>query len=198
MRLFGSITFAVTGIEIPYISQSHRTCFPASSLPLLLVNQNFVVISGSTKAQNTSATGLRMSMPVLVIGTCVRCRLFILSLRGGYGRCGRTDARGRARICAGSLLGLLDQRTPPARMVPACLTSTEGSGRSGTVERGDGCRGRVLKRCRAGRQQLGVIARLLSEAPRGFVFDQRAFVVEVLQHAATVSKACLDEMRSPL
>jgi hypothetical protein len=35
-----------------------------------LVNQNFVVISGLTKASNTSATGLRMSIPVFVIGTC--------------------------------------------------------------------------------------------------------------------------------
>src|SRR5215510_1879931 len=66
-----SIALAVTGIEIPYISHSHCTCLPASSLPLLLVNQNLVVTSGLTKAANTSAAGLRISMPVLVIGTLV-------------------------------------------------------------------------------------------------------------------------------
>jgi hypothetical protein len=47
-------------------------------------------------------------------------------------------------------------------------------------------------------EQLDVIARLLSEAPRGFVFDQRAFVVELLEHAATVNKASLDGMRAAL
>src|SRR5215470_784730 len=74
MRLFGSITFAVTGTEMSYISQSHCTCFPASSLSLLLVNQNLVVMFGLTKALNTSATGFRISIPVLVTGTCVSCK----------------------------------------------------------------------------------------------------------------------------
>jgi hypothetical protein len=46
------------GAETPYISKSHRTCLPTSSLPLLLVNQNFVVMLGLMKASNTSATGL--------------------------------------------------------------------------------------------------------------------------------------------
>ncbi len=71
MRLSGSMALAVTGIEIPYISQSHWTCLPASSLPLLLVNQNPVVMSGSMKASNTSATGRRISIPVFAVGTFV-------------------------------------------------------------------------------------------------------------------------------
>src|SRR5262249_3159733 len=83
MRLFGSITFAVTGTEMPYISHSHCTCFPASSLPLLLVNQNLVVKFGLTKASNTSATGLRISIPVLVTGTCLSCRFrWLVSVSG--------------------------------------------------------------------------------------------------------------------
>ena len=65
MRLFGSIAFALTGRAKLYISQAHCTNLPASSLPLLLVNQNFVVMSGLMKASKTSATGLRMSIPVL-------------------------------------------------------------------------------------------------------------------------------------
>src|SRR5262245_28693372 len=79
MCLFGSMAFTVTEIEMLYISQSHWTCLPASSLPLPLVNQNFVVMSGLTKASNTSATGLRISIPVFVTGTCLSCRLSILS-----------------------------------------------------------------------------------------------------------------------
>src|SRR5882724_916190 len=71
IRRFGSIAFTATGIEMPYISHSHCTCWPASSRPLPLVNQNFVVTSGLTNASKTSATGLRMSMPVFVTGTCV-------------------------------------------------------------------------------------------------------------------------------
>jgi len=62
-----------------YISQLHVTCFPASNLPLLLVNQNFVVISGLTKASNTSAIGFRMSISALATGICVSWRLFIVS-----------------------------------------------------------------------------------------------------------------------
>src|SRR5262249_33918564 len=77
MRLFGSMAFAATGIEMPYISQYHSTCLPVSSLPLLLVNQNFVVMSGLTNASNTSPTGLRMSIPVFAIGTCLSWRLSI-------------------------------------------------------------------------------------------------------------------------
>jgi hypothetical protein len=42
----------VTCTETPYISQSHFTCLPGSSLPLLLVNQNLDVTAGSTKASN--------------------------------------------------------------------------------------------------------------------------------------------------
>src|SRR5688572_29783744 len=68
IRLSGSRHFTVTGMEMPYISQSHCTGLPASSRPLLFVNQNFVVISGLTNASNTSATGLRMSIPVFAIG----------------------------------------------------------------------------------------------------------------------------------
>jgi hypothetical protein len=78
MRLFGSMAVAVTGIETSYISHSHCTCLPASSRPLLLVNQNFVVMSGLTKASNTSATGLRISMPVSEFGTRASWRLLIL------------------------------------------------------------------------------------------------------------------------
>jgi hypothetical protein len=42
----------------------------ASNLPLPLVNQNLAVMVGSTKASNTSATGLRMSISALAIGEC--------------------------------------------------------------------------------------------------------------------------------
>src|SRR5262245_61551924 len=75
MRLFASTVFTVTGTEISYISQSHCTCLPSSRLPLLVVNQNFVVISGLTKASKTSATGLRINIPVLTTGISVNCRL---------------------------------------------------------------------------------------------------------------------------
>lgn len=47
-------------------------------------------------------------------------------------------------------------------------------------------------------EKLAVVARILSEAPQGFVFDQRAFVVELLEHAATVSQKCLDGLSSAL
>ena len=62
MRLFGSIAFTSTSSPTPYISQSQRTRLPASSLPLDLLNQNFVVTAGSMKALNTSPTGLRISI----------------------------------------------------------------------------------------------------------------------------------------
>jgi hypothetical protein len=62
---------------------------PTSSLPLLFVNQNLVVISGLIKASKTSATGLRMSIAVFATGGCVSWRLFIgfkVLLAEGAGR----------------------------------------------------------------------------------------------------------------
>jgi len=50
IRLFGSISFTATAMETPYISHSHRTSFPASSLPLPRVNQKLEVMAGLTKA----------------------------------------------------------------------------------------------------------------------------------------------------
>jgi hypothetical protein len=47
-------------------------------------------------------------------------------------------------------------------------------------------------------ERLSVIAAILAEAPGEFVFEQRAFVVDLLEHAATVSKECLDNARSAL
>jgi len=79
MRLFCSTSFTVTSEEALYISQLHVTCFPASNLPLLLVNQNLVVISGFIKASNTSATGFRISISALATGICVSWRSFIVS-----------------------------------------------------------------------------------------------------------------------
>src|SRR5215831_19456121 len=76
-RLLGSMTLGVTDVDTLYISQSHLTGFPTSSLPLLFVNQNLVVISGLMKASKTSATGLRMSIAVFATGSCVSWRLFI-------------------------------------------------------------------------------------------------------------------------
>ena len=70
MRSFGSIDCTETSAETPYISHSHRTCFPASSLPLLFVNQNCVVSAGSTNARNTSAGGLRINIAVCIGGFC--------------------------------------------------------------------------------------------------------------------------------
>jgi hypothetical protein len=60
----------------PYNSHSHWRTAPGVILPLLLVDQNLVVIVGSTKAWNTSSGGLRMSMPTFTIGICVRWRAF--------------------------------------------------------------------------------------------------------------------------
>src|SRR5215203_5614007 len=54
-----SNSFTLTVVEAPYIPHSHRTSAPGSSSPLLSVNQNLVVTSGSTNAWNTSPTGLR-------------------------------------------------------------------------------------------------------------------------------------------
>jgi hypothetical protein len=52
----------------------HWTCLPGSSFPLLLVNQNRVVMSGFTKASKTCATGFRINIPVFMIGALVRVR----------------------------------------------------------------------------------------------------------------------------
>ena len=67
-RSFFSTAFTFTSTEKSYISQSHLTCLPDSNLLLLLVNQNLDVMAGLTKASNTSATGLRMSISALAIG----------------------------------------------------------------------------------------------------------------------------------
>src|SRR5258708_23180354 len=61
--LFGISSFTTTREEMEYISQNHSTAFPFSSLPVLRVNQNWVLWSGLTKASKTSATGLRISIP---------------------------------------------------------------------------------------------------------------------------------------
>src|SRR5262245_33689797 len=92
IRLSRSSARTVTGIEKPYISHSHRTCLPASSGPLLFVNQNLVVTSGFTMASNTSLTGRRMSIAVEAIGMRVNLRSCVMrdsfgSLRYSHGRC---------------------------------------------------------------------------------------------------------------
>src|SRR5712692_2619417 len=74
-----SITLTVTGTERLYISHVQVTCLPASNFPLLLVNQNLVVISGLIKASNTSATGFRISISALATGISVSWRVFIVS-----------------------------------------------------------------------------------------------------------------------
>src|SRR5687767_11609925 len=76
IRLFGSIAFTATSVDAPYNSHSHFTCLPISSRPLLLVNQNLVVMLGSMKAANTAATGLRINIPVLATGACLNWGLF--------------------------------------------------------------------------------------------------------------------------
>jgi hypothetical protein len=60
-----------TLVETPYISQSHRRSAPAVILPLLLVNQNLVVMAGSTKAWKASWGGLRTSIPTCTVGIWV-------------------------------------------------------------------------------------------------------------------------------
>src|SRR6266536_2149533 len=67
IRLFGSTAFTFTSVDELYISQSHRICLPVSSRPLLLVNQNLVVMAGSMNASNTSATGLRINISAFAI-----------------------------------------------------------------------------------------------------------------------------------
>ena len=50
IRLLGSSSSTLTGIFKSYISQVHVTDSPSISGPVLCVNQNLVVIFGSTKA----------------------------------------------------------------------------------------------------------------------------------------------------
>jgi hypothetical protein len=73
MRRCGSTTFTSTGMETPYISHSHCTRWPATSVPLPRVNQKREVISGSTNASNTSAAGRRMSIPVFTASASCGC-----------------------------------------------------------------------------------------------------------------------------
>src|ERR1044071_9564373 len=88
MRLLGSSAFTSTSVPTLYISQSHRMRLPASKRPLLLVNQNCVVIDGSTNASKTSATGLRISSSALattasrfISRTSLVCFAFQISLK---------------------------------------------------------------------------------------------------------------------
>ncbi len=48
------------------------------------------------------------------------------------------------------------------------------------------------------RQQMDVVAAILTKAPSSFVFTNRPFVVELLEHAVTLGKECLDEVRSSI
>src|ERR1700761_2700411 len=66
--LSGTMSSTFTCEVILYISQVHSTVLPFSSLPVLFVNQNRVVIAGSIKASNTSETGLRISIAVSAAG----------------------------------------------------------------------------------------------------------------------------------
>src|SRR4030095_14729233 len=75
IRVSASMVLAVTGIANRYISHSQCTCRPTSSLPVLLVHQNFVVTGGSMNALKPSATGRRMSMPVFEAGAGAPCFL---------------------------------------------------------------------------------------------------------------------------
>src|SRR5690349_10587612 len=68
IRLLGSIVFTSTSVSAPYISHRQRTRWPASSLPLALVNQNLVVTAGSMKALKHAAAGARMRRLVLTRG----------------------------------------------------------------------------------------------------------------------------------
>src|SRR6185369_6647606 len=65
--LFGSIAITFTSVDDLYISHSQRICLPVSNFPLLLVNQNLVVMSGLMNASNTSATGLRINISAFAI-----------------------------------------------------------------------------------------------------------------------------------
>lgn len=77
MRIRRSFTTSTTRTpaDALYISQSHRTSAPGTSLPLLLVNQNLLVMSGSTKASKTSLAGLRISIAAVTTGSVLICRL---------------------------------------------------------------------------------------------------------------------------
>ena len=68
--IFSSLTISrtLTGVETPYIRHSQLTSLLASSRPLPWVNQNFEVISGSTKASKTSAGGRRISISATAAG----------------------------------------------------------------------------------------------------------------------------------
>src|SRR5258708_27879517 len=77
MCFCSSMALTLTWEETSYISQSHWICLPGSSLPLLLVNQNLVVIVGLINASNTSATGRRISISALATGICVSWRFSI-------------------------------------------------------------------------------------------------------------------------
>ena len=79
IRRLGSIALTATGTEKPYMSQCHSTRLPGSSLPLPRVNQNRLVTAGSTKASNTSSTGLRIRISALATGTLPGVR-FAISL----------------------------------------------------------------------------------------------------------------------
>ena len=61
-RLFGSIASTFTSVEAPNIRHSQRTLWPARNRPSLCVNQNCVVIAGSTNASNTRSAGTRKSI----------------------------------------------------------------------------------------------------------------------------------------
>src|SRR4030095_4725073 len=76
--LLASTSLTFTWTDKLYISHVHVTDLPASNFPLLLVNQNLVVIWGSTKASNTFATGLRMSISTLALGAVVRWRCVVI------------------------------------------------------------------------------------------------------------------------
>jgi hypothetical protein len=66
-----STSLTETSAETSYISQSHLPVAPGTTLPLLFVNQNLVVMSGSTRAWNTSPGDRRMSIPTFTDGICV-------------------------------------------------------------------------------------------------------------------------------
>jgi hypothetical protein len=68
MCLFSSIALTLICSKWLNISQSQRICLPACSLSLPLVNQNWDVMAGFTNASNTAATGLRISIAVVVTG----------------------------------------------------------------------------------------------------------------------------------
>jgi hypothetical protein len=48
------------------------------------------------------------------------------------------------------------------------------------------------------RARVEVVAALIAKAPSNFVFSNRPFVVALLEHAATLGKECLDEVRSSI